>query len=160
VTTANGFQEKKISWPTHFLAPTMKSKQTLFTFELTEEAAHRNLCILKRFNQNLQDAIDAQPDSPVSYGSEFRPVTLLQPLFEFHPNWTRFRHLLLNGSQWPLLPITEDSRQQDLSEAIEFGNHKGASNNTPLLIDLIKEDVTQGFILPILYQKYHPSREC
>jgi hypothetical protein len=149
--------------PTHWWPPNITSlittilatpvptpQPSLFTFELTNEAASRNLCILKRFNRNLQQAIDAQPNSPISYGSEFRSPTTLAPLFEHHPNWTRLRQLLSNGSIWPLASIPEESRQDNLHQAIEFGNHKGATTNPDLLVNLINEDVTQGFILPLV----------
>ncbi len=152
--------------PTHWWPPNITSvittilatpapipQPTLFTFELTNEAASRNLCILKRFNRNLQQAIDAQPNSPISYGSEFRSPITLAPLFEHHPNWTRLRQLLSNGSIWPLASIPEESRQDDLNQAIEFGNHKGATTNPDLLVQLINEDVIQGFILPLPLSK-------
>ncbi len=89
--------------------PTTPQKASLFTFELTQEASHRSFCVLKRFNKNLQLAIDAQQNSVTSYGSEFRPASILEPLLGLHPNWKHLKQLLLHGSQWPLSPITKRS---------------------------------------------------
>ncbi len=133
--------------------PQHHPQPTLFSFELSKEAATKNLCILDRFDRNLQKAIDAQPNTSISYGSEFRAPETLTPLLKHHPNWDRFQKLLTHGSIWPLTPITEESRQHDLQLAIEFGNHKGAKADPELLRQLITKDVIQGFILPLPLSK-------
>lgn len=127
----------------------------LFMFELTEEAANKNFCVLKRFEMNLETAIDAQQNSPVGYGSEFRPIHILKPLLQHHPYWNHIQRLLSKGSDWPLSPIDEQQRQVDLKEAIAFGNHKGAETNTSLLTTLIEDDVTHGHLLPLPLGKIH-----
>ena len=124
-----------------------------FTFELTPEAAHRNLCIINKYKGNLSSAIDAQRLSPCGYGSEFRPTTSLQPLLYLHPTWEKFKTLLTQGSDWPLDPISEEARQADVDEALQFGNHKEATNNPALLMSLITDDVTHGFALPLPLDK-------
>jgi len=47
------------------------SNSPLFLFEMNEGAAIHNASLLKSFNYDLQAAIQAQPNSPVSYRSEF-----------------------------------------------------------------------------------------
>jgi hypothetical protein len=42
-----------------------------FCFEMRLEAAEKNFLVLKRHNFKLGMAIEAQPNSPVGYGSEF-----------------------------------------------------------------------------------------
>jgi hypothetical protein len=34
---------------------------------------------------------------------------------------------LLEGSKWSLVEISKNEQQQDLVDALTFGNHKGAS---------------------------------
>jgi hypothetical protein len=123
-------------------------------FEMSSEAAHKNYCILKtKFNNNINQAILPQMDSPLGYGSEFQKSTTLAPLLHLHPNWT-FLNLLLNkGSSWPLDAISNLDRQEDVKEALTFGNHKGATNNHVLLESLVNNNVVHGFALPLLLPK-------
>ncbi len=82
---------------------------------------------------SIEKALEAQASSPLGYGSEFRKPDTLRPLLQLHPNWERFERLLKNGSDWPLDPISEEDREQDVHEALEFGNHKGAELEPDLL---------------------------
>ena len=62
-----------------------------FQFELSCDAADHNAKALERYGFNLGAAIEANSSSPLGYGSEFRPVHILAPIFERHPNWNRLR---------------------------------------------------------------------
>ena len=126
---------------------------TAFTFQLSQEAAHRNFCVLQQFGGDLGRAIAAQSSSPLGYGSEFRPRHLLSPLLQYHPYWEKFESLLTHGSDWPLANIDDGSRAKDVSEALEFGNHKRATENPDLLTSLILDDVIHGFTLPLPLHK-------
>jgi len=47
------------------------------------EAANKNFILLKRtFGGDLSEALLAQSDSPLGYGSEFKPTKMLEPIFE------------------------------------------------------------------------------
>jgi hypothetical protein len=59
------------------------------------------------------------------------------------------RSVLTFRSSWPLAPLDEMEREKDDEEAIIFGNHKGAVKQQDLLIKLVKDNVTQGFALPL-----------
>ena len=132
--------------------PTPCPTKSEFSFEFTQEAAETNWNILRRFS-SLEEAIKSDGTSPLSYGSEFRSPETLSPLFENHPLWSRFKSILAEGVKFPLEPLSNDLRKQDLLEAIEYGNHKGASENPELLEELIKEDVTLGHSLIIPLEK-------
>ena len=155
------FPEPKHFWPRN-IVPIIKAIQNtdcpcpsppLFKFELTKEAAARNFCILTKFNMSIEKALEAQASSPLGYGSEFRKPDTLRPLLQLHPNWERFERLLKNGSDWPLDPISEEEREQDVHEALEFGNHKGAELEPDLLTSLVNSDVTYGFAVPFPLHK-------
>jgi hypothetical protein len=96
--------------------------------------------------------------TPLGYGSEFRPISILEPLLHQHPYWEKFKTLLTLGSDWPLDPITEETRILDLTEALQFGNHKEAVKNPSLLTSLILDDVKHGFALPLPLEKIQRVR--
>jgi hypothetical protein len=98
-----------------------------FVFDMTEEAAKKNFMILKKYDFDLEKAINAQKSSPLGYGSEFRPPQTLRRIFKHHPLWERMERLLIEGSKWPLMEISKGDRIADLTNALQFGNHKGAS---------------------------------
>ena len=129
-------KDSKISkyWPDDLLGSIAKTinrqckqpSQTEFKFELSKESAAKNFCILNKYGKDLGMAIKAQSNSPLSYGSEFRPTSTLANVFDRHPNWNRLKDILENGSNWPLDSLNESDRKTDMEEAIAFGNHKGA----------------------------------
>ena len=116
-----------------------------FKFDMSMEAAQKNFCILAKHGLDLQRALDSQANLPVSYGSDFRPSEVLERIFGTHPLWYRMRPLLVSGSDWPLLSLSNDNRKEDLSEALAFSNHKGATSKPGLLKDLISKDVKHGY---------------
>ncbi|MGH7955272.1 MAG: hypothetical protein ACREOZ_04855 [Gloeomargaritales cyanobacterium] len=120
-----------------------------FRFSMTERASTHNHRILKASNFDLHQAIMAQPNSPVTYGSEFRPWRLLQPLLRSHPLWHRVKSILEKGISMPLKPLIEADRQADIEYMINRGNHKSTLRNTDIMRKLMEEDVTHGHSLPI-----------
>ena len=82
--------------------PCLKPSDTEFKFELNKESAAKNLCILKKYGKDLGKAIEVQSKSPLGYGSEFRPTSTLENIFNSHPNWSRMKDILENRSNWPL----------------------------------------------------------
>ncbi len=105
-----------------------------------------------KFNNNINQAILAQMDSPLGYGSEFQKSTTLAPLLHLHSNWTRLNLLLNKVSSWPIDAICNLDQQADVKEALTFGNHKGATNNHELLESLVNDNVINGFALPLPLQ--------
>ncbi len=57
--------------------------------------------------------------------------------------------LLIEGSKWPLTEISKSNRIADLSNALQFGNHKGASQKPNLLKELISDDISYSYGLVI-----------
>ena len=79
-------------------------------------------------------ALLAQSDSPLDYGSEFKPIETLHLIFRNHPSWSQMKQVLTHGSKWPLQPLDEDDRKKDVEEALLFGIHKGAVKQQDLLV--------------------------
>jgi hypothetical protein len=57
--------------------------------------------------------------------------------------------LLIEASKWPLMEISKSNRMADLTNALQFGNHKGASQKPDLLKKLILDDIRYGYGLGI-----------
>ncbi|KAL9183869.1 hypothetical protein ACHAXT_004725 [Thalassiosira profunda] len=124
-----------------------------FSFELSEQAAQKNFCVLSKHGMDLGRAIEAQKHSPLGPGSEFREVAVLEGVFGRHPLWQRFKAILLRGSHWPLEELDFESRAKDLDQALAFGNHKGATEQPALLRQLVEKDVVHGYALVLPLSK-------
>jgi hypothetical protein len=120
-----------------------------FMFKLTSEAAERNFMILKKYNFDLAMAIEAQKSSPQGYGSQFQSPKTLQKIFASHPLWQRMEHLLIEGLKWPLTELSKRDRIEDLNEALQVGNHKGALQKPKLLKKLISNNIKFGYGLVV-----------
>lgn len=118
-------------------------------FRTIKKAALINWINLLRHGCKLEDALINDGDSPLRYGSEFRGVPELETIFGHHPNWERMKRLLLQGSNPILDGLDFDSRANDLNEALEYGNHKSASEKVDLLRELVEDDVIHAYALPI-----------
>jgi hypothetical protein len=109
--------------------------------------------ILKKYDFDLEKAINAQKLSPLGYESEFRLPQTLRRIFKHHPLWERMDRLLIEGSKWPLTELSKSDRISDLTNALQFGNHKGASQKPDLLKKLISDDIRYGYELVIPWGK-------
>ena len=85
---------------------------------------------MNKYNKDLSKAIAAQFISPLGYGSEFFPTDTIEILFSRHPNWTRMKNILENGSAWPLEELEVSKRATEMKEALYFGNKKGSVRNS------------------------------
>jgi hypothetical protein len=56
-----------------------------FKFKISEEAMQHNLATLEKYEFDLGKALDAQHDSPLGPGMEFRPPDVLRSIFGLHP---------------------------------------------------------------------------
>ena len=152
-----GPKEPQNCWPSNLIETIKqvvsfkcpKPKRQEFQFELTEEAALKNFLVLKKYNFDLGAALKAQIKSPLGYGSEFKPPSVLEPLLRRHPNWAHLKKLLAEGSHWELEDLDEEKRLSDLRDALDFRNHKGAENDPDKLKKLVSKDVKHGYALPL-----------
>ena len=130
-------------------SPSATPKPTEFRFELLTEAAAHNWSVLKKCDRSLSRALEAQGGSPLQPGSEFRDLSLLEPILGRHPLWPRFRSILDSGSDWALDPVSDESRLDSVIKSIGRGNHKSARDRPEALKDQVLDDVTRGFALPL-----------
>jgi len=127
----------------------------LFIFQLSQEAATYNADILARKNFDLKQVILAQHPSQISFGSEFNPTSVLQQLLSHHPLWDKLKDILDNGASFPLEDISDADRRADLEFHSNRGNHKSAQVHQEVLAELISEDVSRSFALPLPISVLH-----
>jgi len=134
--------------------PCRQPPKPFFAFKFSLEAANKNFILLKcKFGVDLSKALLAQSNLPLGYGSEFKPIEMLELIFKNHPSWSRMKRILTHGSKWPLQPLNEENRIKDVEEALNFGNHKGAIKQQELLEKLVTGDVIRGFAIPLPLSK-------
>ena len=123
-----------------------------FKFCLSKDAARFNHELLKSHNGDIDSIIRSSPFSPMSYGSEFKDTSVLQNLFQFHPDWMKMKSILMNGTSYPLEPpLPKHIQLGDLQEMIAEGNHKSASGDrAKLLGDKMSKEVDRGWNIPLL----------
>jgi hypothetical protein len=131
------------------LTPSPDLNPPKFIFTFTKEAAEFNASVLASANFDLDKIIRGQHPSQISYGAEFRASDQLQELLVHHPFWPRLKEILDNGATFPLDKIPSSDRATDLSFHTKRGNHKSASENHQVLLDITKEDDERGFALPL-----------
>ncbi len=137
----NNPSQLSFDWPINLVAIIKKiinkpyNMPTLpeFSFEFNGKAALQNLAILSKHDFDLHKALDANKNSPLDPRSEFRAPDKLSKVFSLHPLWQRMKCILTDGSKWPLVNISKDTRKQDILDALTFGNHKGALTKPDLL---------------------------
>jgi len=91
---------KKIPVFTHVKPP--------FILECTPMAAIHNWKITSKF-WSLEDTIQAFKFSPIHYGSELKPASILAPLLQDHKYWRRLEEMLSRGSKFPIQDYNDES---------------------------------------------------
>ena len=61
--------------------------------------------------------------------------------------------IMENSLEWPLKPLDEELRRNNIDTSLAFGNHKGASLQPNLLQKLVSKDVHFGYCLPLPLDK-------
>ena len=135
-------------------SPPQPSKP-IFKFRPNLLSAKYNMEILHHFNYDIKAAIMHDPNSPLHPGSEFRPVSLLSPIFGNHPSWNQICSTLTSGGHYPLVPISSNDIKSDLEEGIAFGNHKSAVDSKKWMISALNKEIIRGWQLPLPTDQLH-----
>jgi len=112
------------------------------------EAAIHNWKIIEKYG-GFRDALHAQQDTQLGYGSEFKKPELLKLIFGRHPLWERWSAILSNGAEYPLEHLDDSACRQDLIDGYEYGNHKGVNDNPDLFEGMMTDEIEHGWQLPI-----------
>jgi hypothetical protein len=126
----------------------------LFKFDLSVEAAEKNFILLThKFGEDLHLTLHNQNGLPLSYGSKFKPASMLESIFRVHPSRQKMKTVPSKGLAWPLLTLDNSKQLKDINNALRFGNHKGADQQQELLLKLVKDNAVRGFALPLPLNK-------
>jgi len=120
-----------------------------FIFRKCPFAAAHNATVLEAFDLDLDRFIRHHHPSQISFGSEFKPTSSIEPLLGDHPLWPRLKEILLNGATFPLLEMSEEDRAMDIDFHKNRGNHKSLSKYATFINPIISEDIERGFALPL-----------
>jgi hypothetical protein len=120
-----------------------------FIFNFMLNAATHNMLVLMENDYNITKVIDSNQHIVLKHGSEFREVSSLRNLPMHHPRWPKLHALLTSGSFWPLKTISDADRQAKNAELIVRGNHKSAIRNHKILMETLRKEVSQGWMVPI-----------
>jgi hypothetical protein len=123
-----------------------------FMFKLSDKAAAHNTKLLEEYNFNMQEVLEAHCHSFMGYGSEFRPVHMIEPLLLHHQNWSYLKLQLQQGSKWPLKELLEKDRLEKNLEFIRRENHKSAVTRHQALKDIVTKEISQGLMIPLQIQ--------
>ena len=133
--------------------PVTTSRGALFKFENSTKVASFNSKLLRSMNNDFHKAIKAQRGSFLDIGSEFRPVSTIEPIFVNHPRWKKLRRIIQEGAIYSFkkeIEYPEHIRQSDLSAALARGNNKSATiaENKTALIKSYTDEVRKGWMIP------------
>jgi len=98
-----------VSWITKLDSP--KLNDTEFNFSLSTNSAEKNWNTLEKYDLSLEKAINAQSNSQLSYGSEFKKPEILEMIFLHHPLWKRLKSILSNGAKFPLESLENEEKK-------------------------------------------------
>ena len=93
----------------------------------------------------MSKIIDYFPGSDLSYGKEFRPVSVLDPLLNNHPTWDCLQKHISIGFNAEFKPISDSGSVKDMKEAITRENYKSALTHSGMLLSNFKKEVRLGF---------------
>ena len=123
-----------------------------FCFENSHEAAAWNAKVLESYDNDYQKAVENQPNTTISPGSEFRAVEHIEKIWGHREDWENIKDTLMNGCSYPLkTPLDEKTRLSDLKAMIDRGNHKSCEK-PHLAISLdenIEKEVNKAFQIPL-----------
>jgi hypothetical protein len=108
------------------------------------------LATLQRYQFDLGAALSCQPFSALTIGSEFRDHTVLATICGNHPLWPKVKIMLTEGSQYPLRPLDEAHRLEDIRANLVRGNHQSAKAQSNRILKMMTSEVENGWqlILP------------
>ena len=127
--------------------PAKKMNCPSFLFTPSQVAAEENWNVLKKHNLDLKKALDAEKDTQLGFGSEFKDASILHLIFKNHPLWSKMSSHISNGCSYPLEHLEKEKERQDVIEAFEFGNHKGIQINKDLFTEMMNEEIRRGWVI-------------
>ena len=145
------------SWLVYQLSQLCKTKEKTpskhdFRFENTRDAAKFNTKLIKFNGYDLEKTINKQQNSILTPGSEFRHISHLRNILEYHEDWPLIESIISKGCDYKSVPdVDEATKMSDIQAMLDRGNHKSAKSetNAPALRKAFQKEVDRGWLLPI-----------
>ncbi|KAL9178371.1 LOW QUALITY PROTEIN: hypothetical protein ACHAXT_000018 [Thalassiosira profunda] len=157
-STAESLCDKDSDWDGFFAAirwvasaPVDTPSRSEFQFELTQSAAEHNARAIAAHDHDFASAIEANPGSIISPGSELRPFSQLGLLLGHHRDYTRFFRNSTEGIDYPAHDLPEPTRLEELHAQIIRGNHKSAmtADVASTVEKEMRDEAARGYAIPI-----------
>ena len=121
-----------------------------FKFDVTNDAIIHNSKLLKKYDYDLEALLNDHQHTSVAFGSEFRPLTQLEPIFGKQDLFPFFAKVHKRGMSYELKEeLTEDERMAELEAQLLRGNHLQATQQPEKLKEKVHFDVKCGFAVPV-----------
>ena len=118
--------------------------------DTTPRALAANTEWLSSFGFDLEKGLLANQHTTFGFGVEFRDPSLLRRLFRDHPFAEFFLQVITHGMDYHVTSeLSDEDRQLEASKIFVRGNHKSATDDTPLVTKLLYREVTHGFAIPV-----------
>jgi hypothetical protein len=96
-------------------------------FSMDNKATQHNSRLLEDNGFNFNKFIEANRNTTLDYGSEFRPLHQLEKILGTHPHFQKLSKILSNGMFYQFTwSLPENLCEQELAAIIKRGNHKSA----------------------------------
>ena len=133
-----------------FAASVPTPKKSTICFATDPISLQHNSDLLEGFGFDLERLIQAEADTTLGYGSEFRPLAQLKLVIGNHPNFQELEKVLEHGMDYRFKrELTEAERAAETDAIIIRGNHRSIEHNQSATQKLLAKDVEHGFSLPI-----------
>ena len=121
-----------------------------FYFASSDASVAHNTALLEANDYDLSKIIDANQDTSLGYGSEFRSIEDLKLLYHQHELFPFFTEMHQQGMEYVYdREFSEVERMAELSANLARGNQKTANSNPEELKEKMKGEVQHGFALPV-----------
>jgi hypothetical protein len=123
INACDNFRDPNFDWPINLIErmtkvigkPCNMPTPPKFSFKLTGAAAMHIINILRKYKFDVGRALEANKDSPLGPGKEFKPPDKLRKAFGLHLLRPEMEMILKNRSKWLLTEISKKERQQTFS---------------------------------------------
>jgi hypothetical protein len=107
--------------------------------------------LLHSLNFDVEKATQSTKNTILSYGSEFRPTPIIKHVLQYHPNWNEVESIINKGANYPLRPITEEDRLEDIQYMINRGNHQSTkpTENKAALNKAFDKEIDAHWAIPL-----------
>ena len=112
---------------------------------IDQKAVQHNGKVLEQNRFNLSQIIDKNRGTTLQYGSEFWPTPVLDKFSPKHQHWKKVKNNLEKGVHYNVKKLTRKKREENMRQALAYGNHKSAKDRPECCIKLMGNDADLAY---------------